>query len=128
VAITDGDPQPRQAPPPPAHRRRGLKQAPRRSDRQNPPRHPDAPIPAGVITRQPLADAVVLRGGPKGKSDRPRRCKVSTAACRRYENVPSDCSLSSKATVISSLISPSATSASPPCRRLACDCRPAGVA
>src|ERR1700693_4615266 len=76
VAITDGDPQPRKAPPPPARRRRSLKQAPRRSQRQEPPRQRQPPTSAGIVTRQPLAKAIV-GWAPHGRGK--QSCR---AACR----------------------------------------------
>jgi hypothetical protein len=41
----------------------GLKQPPQRSNRQNPPRHPNAPISARVITRRLLAIAIMKLAG-----------------------------------------------------------------
>jgi transposase len=64
VATTDGNPQPHQAPPPPAHHRRGLKPARRRSHRQNPANQSTTAHPAQRVARRPLANAIAPRASP----------------------------------------------------------------
>ena len=63
VAITDGNPQPHQAPPPPTRRRRGLNRpGPDGSHRQTASRHPSPSARQGV-TRQPRDTAIAAPTG-----------------------------------------------------------------
>ena len=65
VAITDGDPQPHQAAPPPDRHRGGLKRPPRRSHRRS-----DAPVTNAATTSQPPTPAAptFARSGGPGES------------------------------------------------------------
>ena len=61
MTTTDGNPQPHQAPPPPAHRHRGLKPAPRRSRRPNRANRSTPALTAGRVARRPRAKGAVRR-------------------------------------------------------------------
>jgi hypothetical protein len=87
VAITDGDPQPHQAPPPPNRHRGALKQPPRKSHRRSRPTHQQRrtqrppPTPTTeTFERQPQPRAVV-----KGALIRPPGSARSTSLAHQAE-------------------------------------------